>query len=323
MKKKIAIIGGGPAGYTAAIYLGRAGYECDMFISDQVPTQISLANVIDNYPGICSANPDDILDNLKRQIEPYSVNIRDIHIEEFGLLCRPDKKNPKFSLCGYFEYDGIVICVGASHRKLEQPPLEQFGGIGVSYCAICDGFLFKDQEVMVVGGGDTALSDALYLSNICKKVYLVHRRNEFRASKELQDKVAFIENTSKKIEVIFDAVIGQVFANKDDGSVCSVELLKKYNNNVFGWRILNSEKMAKSVMVTGVFVAIGQVPNTKTFKNIIDMDENGYIVDHGYGKTNIRGVVAAGDCLNYKHKQIVTACASACNAAMTLDEQLR
>jgi len=312
--KKVAIIGGGPAGYTSAIYLSRAGYWCDIY-SSKIPSQISLATTIDNYPGFIGC-PYELLENMEKQVKQYNVKFWNSSIETFSI--RKGSFGKEFLVNNNpIRYDGVVICTGASHKKIGSNFESKFDGKGVSYCAVCDGFLYKDKDVMVIGGGDTALSDALYLSSICNKIYLVHRRNEFRASKELQDKVRQTEN----IEIILDAQVIQADGDKD-GLLCSADVIKKYSEEK-GWFLLDGEKMSKVFSVSGIFIAVGQNPNTKLFDGIIDMDENKYIIDYGYGKTNINGIVAAGDCLNYKYKQVVTACASGCNAAMTLNEQLK
>lgn len=299
------IIGSGPAGYTAAIYAARADLKPILYTGLTPGGQLTETTEVDNFPGYPKGITGPVLmDDLKAQAERFGTEVR------FGLVTKADlNSNPKrLTVDETIEItaDTVIISTGASAKwlGLENETRLRMNAGGVSACAVCDGFFFKGQEVAIVGAGDTAAEEATYLSKLCKKVYMIVRRDEMRASKAMQHRVANTPN----IEILWNSYTEDILG-KD-----AVEGVVVKNSATNESRTLN---------VTGFFVAIGHKPNTDIFKNQITMDDMGYIqVIPGSSKTNIEGVFAVGDCADKTYRQAVTAAGSGCMGALDAERYL-
>ena len=300
---KLIILGSGPAGYAASIYAARAGLNPIIIAGMQEGGQLTTTTDVENWPGDSDGlQGPDLMDRMKKHAQQFDVEIINDHINAVELNDQP------FKLKGTSEYscDSLIIATGASAMYLGLPSEKEFLGKGVSACATCDGFFYKDQEVAVVGGGNTAAEEALYLSRICSKVYLIHRRDELRAEKILQDRI-FAE---KKIEILWNSQLSEVIGN--DMGVTSIKVDNSGNT------------IEKDVM--GVFIAIGHKPNTDIFQGQLEMD-NGYIIIksglHGSVTTSsIDGVFAAGDVSDQIYRQAVTSAGFGCMAALDAEKYL-
>jgi len=277
----VAIVGAGPAGLTCAIYTSRFGLKTVVFEDPTNPSQLSLAPKIENYPGFEGTGLE-LLERMKRQAESFGAEVRVERVLDVskGFTIRTDD--------GEYSSRSIVIATGGRHRKLGVEGEREFLGRGVSYCAVCDGFFFKGKDVLVVGGGNTALSEALYLHDLGCNVKIVHRRDEFRAEKVLQDKVF-----ERGIEVIWNTVVVKI----EGGERVERVILRD---------VRRDEEF--EVYVDGVFVAIGIEPNVELAVKLGVELENGYIKVDEFCRTNVEGVFACGDCCNRPLKQVVTAC---------------
>jgi|TARA_B100000768_G_scaffold115011_1_gene106456 thioredoxin reductase (NADPH) len=303
---KLIILGSGPAGYSASIYAARAGLDPIIIAGSQEGGQLTTTTDVENWPGDSDGlQGPELMDRMKKHSQQFDVEIVNDHINEVDLSSRP------FSLKGTNTYtcDSLIISTGASAMYLGIPSEKEFLGKGVSACATCDGFFYKDQDVVVVGGGNTAVEEALYLSRICSKVYLVHRRDALRAEKILQDRV-FKEEENGKIEVLWNTQLKEVLGDKM--GVNGV-LLEK-----------NGEDL--NIPVMGVFIAIGHKPNTDIFEGQLEMD-HGYIqIKSGTSgsatKTSIDGVFAAGDVSDQIYRQAVTSAGFGCMAALDAEKFL-
>lgn len=301
---KCAIIGSGPGGYTAAIYASRAGLNPIVFTGSAPGGQITMTDQIDNFPGYPEGTSGaGLMEDIKKQAERFNTEIRNISITKVDFSKRPftlTTENDDTILA-----ESVIVSTGASARWLGLESERKFRGMGVSTCATCDGFFYKKQDVAVVGGGDTACSEALYLSTLCKKVYLIVRRDVLRASKAVQDMLLAKEN----IEVLWQQKPIEILGDED---------------GVTGLRIKGSEDgIEKDIDVMGVFVAIGNIPNTEIFKGQLELDEAGYIITKGASSyTNIEGVFAAGDVQDPRYKQAITAAGSGAKAAIDCEHWL-
>ena len=303
---KLIILGSGPAGYAASIYAARAGLEPIIIAGMQEGGQLTTTTDVENWPGDSDGlQGPELMDRMKKHAQQFDVDVINDHINSVELKDRP------FKLQGTSEYtcDALIIATGASAMYLGLPSEKEYLGKGVSACATCDGFFYKDQEVAVIGGGNTAAEEALYLSRICSKVYLIHRRDELRAEKILQDRI-FDEEKNGKIEVLWDSQLSEVLGN--DMGVTGIKIDTK--GNIF----------EKSVM--GVFIAIGHKPNTDIFDGQLDMD-NGYIIinsglNGSVTRSSIDGVFAAGDVSDQIYRQAVTSAGFGCMAALDAEKYL-
>ena len=303
---KLIILGSGPAGYSASIYAARAGLDPIIIAGSQEGGQLTTTTDVENWPGDSDGlQGPELMDRMKKHSQQFDVEIVNDHINEVDLSSRP------FSLKGTNTYtcDSLIISTGASAMYLGIPSEKEFLGKGVSACATCDGFFYKDQDVVVVGGGNTAVEEALYLSRICSKVYLVHRRDALRAEKILQDRV-FKEEENGKIEVLWNTQLKEVLGDKM--GVNGV-LLEK-----------NGEDL--NIPVMGVFIAIGHKPNTDIFEGQLEMN-HGYIqiksgTTGSATKTSIDGVFAAGDVSDQIYRQAVTSAGFGCMAALDAEKFL-
>ncbi|MFV0499965.1 MAG: thioredoxin-disulfide reductase [Bacteroidales bacterium] len=303
-RHKCVIIGSGPAGYTAAIYASRADLNPILFEGMQPGGQLTITTEVDNFPGYPQGiTGTKLMEDLKSQAQRFGTDIRYDIINKVDLSKRP------FLLVTDSEKeilaDSIIIATGASAKWLGLESEEKFRGLGVSACATCDGFFYRNQVVGVVGGGDTACEEASYLANICKKVYMFVRRDELRASKPMQDRVM----KNDKIEIMWNYKPIEVLGD---------------NNGVNGVMLENTKtKELQKVDLTGFFLAIGHHPNSDIFKGQIDTNAEGYIITkNGTSHTNIPGVFAAGDVQDFTYRQAITAAGSGCRAAIDAERFL-
>lgn len=299
---KCLIIGSGPAGYTAAIYASRANLNPVMYEGMQPGGQLTITSEVENFPGYPEGKSGpEIMADIRKQAERFGTDIR------FGTIDKVDFSKRPF-LC--ISDDGkellaetVIISTGASARWLGLPSEVEYNGYGVSACATCDGFFYRGKVVAVTGGGDTAAEEAVYLANLCQKVYLIHRRDELRASKAMQEKVFRTPN----IEMVWDSVPTEIVGET-----------KGFSKSVTGVVVKNVKtNESKTISIDGFFVAIGHTPNTAIFKGQIDLDDQGYIKTvPGTTYTNVPGVFAAGDVQDRNYRQAITAAGSGCMAAI-------
>ena len=294
--RKLIILGSGPAGYSAGIYAARAGLDPVLITGLEIGGQLTTTTDVENWPGDHDdLQGPDLMERMKNHAEKFDVKIINDHIEQVNVKDKP------IELKGNDTYlaESLIIATGASAQYLGIESEEKFLGRGVSACATCDGFFYKDKEVAVIGGGNTAAEEALYLSNICSKVHLIHRRDSLRAEKILQDRI-FNKEKEKKIEIHWNSQLQEVIGD---------ELVSKI--------ILDS---GKELNLEGVFIAIGHKPNTDMFIDQLDM-KNGYIsINSGLGgnvtQTSVDGVFAAGDVADSVYRQAITSAGFGCMAAL-------
>ena len=303
MNRKVIIIGSGPAGLTAALYAARANLEPLVFEGNQPGGQLTITTDVENYPGFPSGimGPE-LMENFREQAKRFGAECHFKHVTKVDLNNRPFKV-----WVGKDEYssDAIIIATGASAKMLGLEKENELMGFGVSACATCDGFFYKDKKVMVVGGGDTAMEEATYLTKFASEVVIIHRRDQFRASKVMVERV--LKNS--KIRVIWDVVMKDIEGTKESG-VKSVILENQKTNKRF-----NED-------CDGVFLAIGHKPNTDLFKDQLDTNENGYLLTKSGTKTNIDGVYACGDVQDHVYRQAITAAGSGCMSAIDVERYL-
>lgn len=281
----VIIVGSGPAGLSAAIYTIRFGLPTLMISGYNWGGQLMTTTLVENYPGFPEGiNGSDLMRRMMNQAARFGVEFVDYDAEKLVI----DKYFKISAGDSWYTGISIIIATGARYRELGLESEKRLLGRGVSYCAVCDGYFFKDGIVAVIGGGDTALTDALYLSDIAKKIYIIHRRREFRASHKLVNEL----NKRKNIEVIWNHVVVEILGDK------KVEAIKLAD------REGEDEEI---VEVDGVFIAIGHIPNTDLVKNIVELTPNGYIKTRDFVKTNVPGLFAAGDVMDPKYQQAVTA----------------
>ena len=299
----LLIIGSGPAGYTAAIYAARANVQPILFQGIQPGGQLTITTEVENYPGFPNGvQGPELMEFFEKQAVNMGANCRYGMIDKVDFSTQPYKAWVAEEV--YIEAKSIIICTGASAKWLGIPSETKYNGYGVSACAVCDGFFFKGQEVAIVGAGDTAAEEALYLSKICSKVHLLIRKDKMRASKIMQDRLFKTANIKIYWNTETDEILGE----------------KKVN----GVRIYNTISKEKTIIpITGFFVAIGHQPNSSLFKDFIDMDENGYInTKPGTTQTNLPGIFAAGDIQDTHYRQAITAAGTGCMAALEAERYL-
>lgn len=299
----MVIIGGGPAGYTAALYSSRAGFDTVVLEKMVVGGQMTLTDVIDNYPGFTNGVDGFTLsNNMQQGAERFGA--KTIYDEVVSVDLESKVKEIETAFSGKLYAKTVVIATGANPRELGLENEEELLGQGVHYCAHCDGRFYKDKVAVVVGGGNSAVSDALYLSHLCKKVYLVHRRDVLRATKIYHDPVMKCEN----IEICYNSVMSKI--EEDNGKVASVTLIDTKTN----------EK--REIECDGVFISIGRKPATEFLGGVLELDNSGYIVADESTKTSIDGVFAVGDVRTKVLRQIVTAVSDGAVAAHFAEEYL-
>jgi thioredoxin reductase (NADPH) len=301
---KCLIIGSGPAGYTAAIYAARADLKPVLYTGMLAGGQLTQTTEVENYPGY----PDGIMgpammEHFEKQAARLGTDIRFGYVSSVDFSSLPHKVVVDESKT--ITADTVIISTGASAKWLGLESEQKYNGFGVSACAVCDGFFFRGQDVAIVGAGDTAAEEATYLAKLCRKVYMLVRRDEFRASKAMMHRVMHTHN----IEVIYNTEAKEILG---DGQV------------VTGLMTINNKTSEEKVLdITGFFVAIGHHPNTEIFKGWIDMNETGYIItESGSTKTNIEGVFACGDAQDHVYRQAVTAAGTGCMAAIDAERYL-
>jgi thioredoxin reductase (NADPH) len=305
-KVKVLIVGSGPAGYTAAIYTARANLSPVLYEGLQPGGQLTTTTEVENFPGYPEGvTGPDMMEDLKKQAERFGTDIR------FGLATETDLSQRPFKVTidgsKVIEAEALIIATGATAKYLGLPDEKKYAGSGVSACATCDGFFYRGKTVAVVGGGDTAAEEALYLAGLAKKVYMIVRRDELRASKVMQERVANAEN----IEVLWKHQTKGLFG---DGVVEGALLVKNQGT---------PEEEEVKIAIDGFFLGIGHKPNSDIFKSFIETDEVGYInTVAGTSKTNIPGVFACGDVQDSIYRQAVTAAGSGCMAAIDTERFL-
>ncbi len=299
--EKLIIIGSGPAGLTAAIYAARGNLTPLVIAGREAGGQLMLAPDVDDYPGFPEGvNGVDLMDKMRKQAERFETRFVMEDVISVDLKTRPFQlKTENYEL----KTESLIIATGASAQWLGLESETKFRGKGVSACAVCDGFFFKDKEVAIIGGGDTALKEANYLSKICKQVTVIHRRDKLRAQTALQESV----KSKPNIKFLFNTTI--------------VEFLGQ--EKLEGLRLKNTQDGSTSEMtIDGAFVAIGHKPNTEFLKGEIEMDEKGYIVVSGETHTSVKGVFTAGDVSDIRYRQAITAAGAGCKAAFDVEEYL-
>ena len=297
----LVIIGSGPAGLSAAIYASRAGLNAVILEKAGVSGgQVLTTYEVDNYPALPGISGFDLGMKMKEHADKLGGKFKDASV----LSIQPGEEYHTVVCEGEsLEARGVIIATGAHHALLSVPGESDFQGMGVSYCATCDGAFFRKKQVAVVGGGDVALEDAIFLARICEKVYLIHRRDEFRANKALQDSLKQYEN----IELVLNSTVEAIEGADAVGSI-------KVKNKITG--------EVKDIAVSGVFVAVGIVPDSDGFKDVVTVNEKGYIVAGEDGRTDVKRIYAAGDVRQKQLRQVVTAVADGANAVTSFQEDI-
>jgi len=307
MKTKCLIIGSGPAGYTAAIYAGRAGLNPTLYAGLQMGGQLTQTTDIENFPGFPDGiDANEMMENFRKQAARFDADIRDGVITDVDFNQKPyvvtTDRGEKI------EADTIIVATGASAKYLGLPDEEKYRGQGVSACATCDGFFYRKKVVAVVGGGDTACEEATYLANLCSKVYMIVRKPYLRASEIMKKRV----EDNPKIEILYETNTLGLYG---DNGVEGAHVV---------YRKGEADEKKYDLPIDGFFLAIGHKPNTDIFRGKLDMDEVGYIKTQGdTPRTNIEGVYAAGDCADPTYRQAVVAAGSGCKAALEAERYLQ
>jgi len=305
---RLIILGSGPAGYTAAVYAARANLKPVLITGLEQGGQLMTTTEVDNWPGdVHGLMGPDLMERMRQHAERFDTQFVFDHIHEVNLKQRPFKLRGDQ---GEYTCDALIIATGASAMYLGLDSEQSFRGKGVSACATCDGFFYKGQEVMVVGGGNTAVEEALYLANIASKVTIVHRRDKFRGEKILHDKL-FKKAAEGKVEVAFNTTLDEVLGDA---------------SGVTGARIKDSDGKTRDVALKGVFIAIGHSPNTAMFEGQLEM-HNGYLKvrsgsSGGATETSVPGVFAAGDVMDHVYRQAITSAGTGCQAALDAEKYL-
>ncbi|HEX2909589.1 MAG TPA: thioredoxin-disulfide reductase [Chloroflexia bacterium] len=301
LDKKVVIVGSGPAGLTAAIYASRANLDTTIIAGYQSGGQLMLTSEVENFPGFPEGiQGPELMDSMRKQAERFGAKFVDMD------ATKVDFSGPRHKVYvdeTVYEADAVIIATGASAMWLDLPNETRLRGRGVSSCATCDGFFFRGKEIAVVGGGDSALEEALFLTKFATKVNLIHRREKFRASKIMQNRAEQHPKINIITETVVDDVVGE---NK-------VEALK-----------LRSTKTGETtdLKVDGLFVAIGHRPNTDIFKGSVEMNEQGYVLLKNESESSVKGVFVAGDVFDFRYRQAITAAGSGCKAALDAEKYL-
>ena len=303
---KVLIIGSGPAGYTAAIYAARALLKPILVFGSEPGGQLTTTTDVENFPGFSKVIQGPwLMEEMKGQAAAVGTEMIQDHISKVDLSKKPFVATSDNGQV--YTTDSIIISTGAQARWLNLKSEQNFRGFGVSACATCDGFFFKDKEVAVVGGGNAAVEEAMFLTKFASKVKLIHRRNELRAEKMLQEKL----KSNKKIEIIWDSVVEEVVGTNEPKSVKGIKIKSTKNSSI------------KELKVDGLFIAIGHDPATSLFKNQLKMDKEGYLITKPDStETNIPGVFAAGDVKDKIFRQAVTAAGMGCMSALEAEKYL-
>ena len=309
LERKLVILGSGPAGYTAAVYAARAGLNPCLITGMEQGGQLTTTTDVENWPGDSDdLQGPELMDRMLKHVESLDVEVIFDHIENAELTSKPFKLTGNVNT---YESESLIIATGASAQYLGLESEQNYMGKGVSACATCDGFFYKDKDVAVVGGGNTAVEEALYLSNLCSSVTLVHRRDSLRAEKILQERL-FKKEQEGNVKIVWDHELKEVVG---DGNLVS------------GIKIKNTKDSSESeITISGLFIAIGHKPNTGLFANQLEM-ENGYLkiisgTDGNSTATSIPGVFAAGDVSDHIYRQAITSAGSGCMAALDAEKYL-
>jgi thioredoxin-disulfide reductase len=298
----LIIVGSGPAGLTAGIYASRA--ELDALIVEKNGMsggQIINTYEVDNYPGIPGISGFELADKFRKHCDRLGATFTEGDVA--SLTLEDDVKKIKLDNGEEYRSKAVIIATGAVYRKLQVPGEEEFTGMGVSYCATCDGAFFRNKEVAVIGGGDVALEDAAFLARVCKKVYIIHRRDEFRGAKSLITRLMSMDN----VEVIWDSVVEKI---EGTNQVEAIQI-----------KSLKTEEK-RTIELSGVFVAIGMTPSSQVYQSLIQTNEGGYIIADESCETNVAGIFAAGDIRTKPLKQVITAAADGANAITAVEKYL-
>ena len=307
---RVLILGSGPAGYSAAVYAARANLDPVIITGVEQGGQLMTTTDVDNWPGdVEGLQGPELMDRMLRHAQRYDTEIVNDHIHTADLSSRPFRLDGDY---GSYTCDALIIATGATAKYLGLPSEEAFKGRGVSACATCDGFFYRGKEVAVIGGGNTAVEEALYLSNLASKVTLVHRRDALRAEKILQDRL-FEREKEGKVDIRWDHVLDEVLG--DESGVTGIRI-----------RSTTDESQTQDIGLAGVFIAIGHSPNTSLFEGQMDM-RNGYIVvksgiDGDATATTVAGVFAAGDVADHVYRQAITSAGAGCMAALDAEKYL-
>ena len=307
-KHQLVILGSGPAGWTAAIYAARAGLKPVVISGFSKGGQLMTTTDVENWPGEKAVEGPELISNLESHAVHFGTKIIEDHIDKVDFSKRPFKL---FSHDAEYECDSVIICTGANAKYLGLESEQEFLGRGVSGCATCDGFFYRNDEVAVVGGGNTAVEEAIYLSNIASKVHLIHRRDTFKAEKIMIDRLQRRVEQGL-VELHLDNEVNEV--KGDETGVTSLEIKNTKNGDI------------TDIPLRGVFIAIGHSPNTLVFKGQLELDANGYILTKKASshvtQTSVRGVFAAGDVQDDKYRQAITSAGAGCQAALDAIEYL-
>jgi len=299
--ENVIIIGSGPAGLTSALYTARANLEPLLFTGNEIGGQVSITNEVENYPGFPEGlTGPEMIERFQKQAERFGARIEYAEVTEIDFDVQP------FRIKSYdneYEATSVIITTGASPRKLGVSGEVDFIGRGVSYCATCDGFFFRDKDVIVVGGGDSALEESVFLTKFASRVRIIHRRDQLRAGYTLQERA----NRNEKIEFVWDTVVTEI---NGDGAVESVQVKNVKTNEV------------STLATEGVFVYVGHFQNSQLFKGVLEMDEHGYLMTDRLTRTSVPGVFAAGEIADSVFRQVVTSAGEGCKAAIQVERYL-
>jgi thioredoxin reductase (NADPH) len=299
--ENLIVIGSGPAGLTAALYTARANLSPLVFTGNEIGGQVSISAEVENYPGFPEGlTGPEMVERFQKQAERFGARVEYAEVTEVDFDVHP------FRIKSYdseHEAKAIVIATGASARKLGVPGEAEFTGRGVSYCATCDGFFFRDKDIAVVGGGDSALEEGVFLTKFARRVRIIHRRDQLRAGQTLQDRA----RRNEKIEFVWNTVVTEI---NGDGAVESVQLKDVHTGEL------------STLETDGVFVYIGHYPNSQPFKGKLEMDDHGYILTDRRTRTSVPGVFAAGEIADPIFRQIVTSAGEGCKAALEVEKYL-
>ena len=299
--ENVLIIGSGPAGLTAALYTARANLEPLLFTGNEIGGQVSITNEVENYPGFPEGlTGPELVEKFQKQAERFGARVEFAEVTEVDFEAQPFRVK---SYDSEYEAKAVILATGASPRKLGVPGESEFVGRGVSYCATCDGFFFRDKDVIVVGGGDSALEEGVFLTKFASRVRIVHRRDQLRAGFTLQERA----KRNEKIDFVWDTIVTEV---SGDGAVESVQVKNVKTDEV---SIMNTD---------GVFVYIGHYPNSKLFEGKLEMDEHGYLITDRFTRTSAPGVFAAGEIADPVFRQVVTSAGEGCKAAIQVERYL-
>ena len=299
--ENVIIIGSGPAGLTAALYTARANLEPLVFTGTEIGGQVSITNEVENYPGFPEGlTGPELVEKFQKQAERFGARVEYAEVTEVDFGLHPFRVR---SYDSEHEAKAIIVATGASARKLGVPGEVDFTGRGVSYCATCDGFFFRNKDVVVIGGGDSALEEGVFLTKFASRVRIIHRRDQLRAGFALQERA----KRNEKIEFVWDTIVTEINGN---GEVESVQVENVKTGEV---ATLNTE---------GVFVYIGHYPNSQLFKGVLDMDEHGYLTTDRLTRTSLPGVFAAGEITDSVFRQVVTSAGEGCKAAIQVERYL-